>query len=169
MDILYIRNKFIFFQKVRLFDSIIHEYLQTLPKIFTCVILFASFFVVLGAKNTIMDEMTEDLIRGNQFVKKLPDKTPPDFTVDRDSKCYLHSLEMSKTEVDIVYGLRNESELRAVMDVGRHGDYRCVQRWCRCTKGRRYGSGHARTIVYQMDARSTRVGYSCPDDHRSPG
>ena len=118
MDILYIRNKFIFFQKVRVFDSIIHEYLQTLPKIFTCVILFASFFVVLGAKNTIMDEMTEDLIQGNQFVKKLPDKTPPDYTVDKNSKCSLHSLEMNRTEVDISYGKPNESKEREMKIVG---------------------------------------------------
>ena len=43
---------------------------------------------------------------------KLPDKTPSDYTVGRDSKCMLHSLEMNRTEVDIVYGLQNESELR---------------------------------------------------------
>ena len=43
---------------------------------------------------------------------KLLDNASPDYTVGRDSKCMLHSLEMNRTEVDIVYGLRNESELR---------------------------------------------------------
>ena len=47
-----------------------------------------------------------------QLVMKLQDYRLPDYTVGRDSKCMLHSLEMSKTEVDIVYGLQNESELR---------------------------------------------------------
>ena len=58
--------------------------------------------ISIGAQNTVE----------SQLVMKSLDKTSPDYTVGRDSKCSLHSLEMNRTEVDIVYGLRNESELR---------------------------------------------------------
>ena len=58
--------------------------------------------ISISAKNTVE----------SQLVMKSLDKTSPDYTVGRDSKCMLHSLEMNRTEVDIVYGLQNESELR---------------------------------------------------------
>ena len=58
--------------------------------------------ISIGAQNTVE----------SQLVMKSLDKTSPDYTVGRDSKCSLHSLEMNRTKVDIVYGLQNESELR---------------------------------------------------------
>ena len=65
-------------------------------------VLIASLVLPISAQNT----------EESQLVMKLLDNTSPDYTVGRDSKCMLHSLEMNRTEVDIVYGLRNESELR---------------------------------------------------------
>ena len=41
-----------------------------------------------------------------------PNDVPADYTVGRDSKCTLHSLEMNRTEVEIIYGLPNESQMR---------------------------------------------------------
>ena len=70
--------------------------------VITIVCLVTNLFVSINAQNT----------EKSQLVMKLPDNTSPDYTVGRDSKCMLHSLEMNRTEVDIVYGLRNESELR---------------------------------------------------------
>ena len=70
--------------------------------VITIVCLVTNLFVSINAQNT----------EESQLVMKLLDNTLPDYTVGRDSKCSLHSLEMNKTEVDIVYGLRNESELR---------------------------------------------------------
>ena len=70
--------------------------------IITIVCLVTNLFVFINAQNT----------EESQLVMKLLDNTSPDYTVGRDSKCMLHSLEMNRTEVDIVYGLRNESELR---------------------------------------------------------
>ena len=85
---------------------------MNLPEIFTEAFLITSLFVPIGAQNESKDEMPEVLTEEHHLVMKLPDKTQPDYTVGRDSKCSLHSLEMSKTGVDIVYGLQNESELR---------------------------------------------------------
>ena len=70
--------------------------------VITIVCLVSNLFVSINAQNTVE----------SQLVMKLLDNTSPDYTVGRDSKCMLHSLEMNRTEVDIVYGLRNESELR---------------------------------------------------------
>ena len=70
--------------------------------VITIVCLVTNLFVSINAQNT----------EESQLVMKLLDNTSPDYTVGRDSKCMLHSLEMNRTEVDIVYGLRNESELR---------------------------------------------------------
>ena len=70
--------------------------------VITIVCLVTNLFVSINAQNT----------EESQLVMKLLDNTSPDYTVGRDSKCSLHSLEMNRTEVDIVYGLRNESELR---------------------------------------------------------
>ena len=83
-----------------------------LPEIFTQVILLSSLFVPLSDHNANMDKMPESQSEEYQLVKELLDNTTPDYTVSRGSKCSLHSLEMNKTEVDIVYGLRNESERR---------------------------------------------------------
>ena len=70
--------------------------------VITIVCLVTNLFVSINAQNT----------EESQLVMKLLDNTSLDYTVGRDSKCMLHSLEMNRTEVDIVYGLRNESELR---------------------------------------------------------
>ena len=70
--------------------------------VITIVCLVTNLFVSINAQNT----------EESQLVMKLLDNTSPDYTVGRDSKCMLHSLEMNRTEVDIVYGLRNESERR---------------------------------------------------------
>ena len=66
-------------------------------KLFSIVCLTGCFLISIGAQNTVE----------SQLVMKLLDNTSPDYTVGRDSKCMLHSLEMYRTEVDIVYGLRN--------------------------------------------------------------
>ena len=65
-------------------------------------LLIASLVLPISAQNA----------EESQLVIKLLNNTTRDYTVGRDSKCMLHSLEMNRTEVDIVYGLRNESELR---------------------------------------------------------
>ena len=70
--------------------------------IITIVCLVTNLFVFINAQNT----------EESQLVMKLLDNTSPDYTVGRDSKCSLHSLEMNRTEVDIAYGKPNESQLR---------------------------------------------------------
>ena len=64
--------------------------------------------ISIGAQNTVE----------SQLVMKSLDKTSPDYTVGRDSKCSLHSLEMNRTEVDISYGKPNESKEREMKIVG---------------------------------------------------
>ena len=94
--------------------------------------------ISIGAQNTVE----------SQLVMKSLDKTSPDYTVGRDSKCMLHSLEMNRTEVDIVYGLRNESELRE-MGI----DYKSFP------NGRDYISGGC-VVWSEMDVNA--VIYLCP-------
>ena len=78
------------------------NYIHKLKNYYHLLLFIAILLVPIDAGNTAE----------YQLVMKLPVKTQPDYTVGRDSKCSLHSLEMNRTEVDIVYGLRNESELR---------------------------------------------------------
>ena len=91
---------------------------MNLPEIFTVAFLITSLFVPIGAQNESKDEMPEVLTEEHHLVMKLPVKTQPDYTVGRDSKCSLHSLEMNRTEVDISYGKPNESKEREMKIVG---------------------------------------------------
>ena len=101
-------------------------------------LLIASLVLPISAQNA----------EESQLVIKLLNNTTRDYTVDRDSKCSLHSLEMRKTEVDIVYGLRNESELREMKIVGTN-----------FPNGRNYISGGC--VVWSgMDVKA--IIYLCP-------
>ena len=75
------------------------NFIHKLKKYYHLLLFIAILLVPIDAGNT----------EEYQLVMKSLDNTSPDYTVGRDSKCYLHSLEMSKTEVDIVYGKPNES------------------------------------------------------------
>ena len=78
------------------------NFIHKLKKYYHLLLFIAILLVPIDAGNTAE----------YQLVMKSLDNNSPDYTVGRDSKCFLHSLEMNRTEVDIVYGLRNESELR---------------------------------------------------------
>ena len=63
--------------------------------IFTTVCLTASVFMPMGSKN-LNDKIDIDFINMQKTI---------DLTVAKDSKCLLHSKEMSKTVINIFYGL----------------------------------------------------------------
>ncbi len=84
------------------------NFIHKLKKYYHLLLFIAILLVPIDAGNTAE----------YQLVMKLPDKTQPDYTVGRDSKCSLHSLEMNRTEVDISYGKPNESKEREMKIVG---------------------------------------------------
>ena len=84
------------------------NFIHKLKKYYHLLLFIAILLVPINAGNTAE----------YQLVMKLPDKTQPDYTVGRDSKCSLHSLEMNRTEVDISYGKPNESKEREMKIVG---------------------------------------------------
>ncbi len=63
--------------------------------IFTTVCLTVSLFMFLGSPN-LNEKIDIDFINMQKTI---------DYTVDKDSKCSLHSKDMSKNVVNIVYGL----------------------------------------------------------------
>ena len=63
--------------------------------IFTTVCLTASVFMPMGSKS-LNDKIDIDFINMQKTI---------DLTVAKDSKCLLHSKEMSKTVINIFYGL----------------------------------------------------------------
>ena len=106
--------------------------------VITIVCLVTNLFVSINAQNT----------EESQLVMKLLDNTSPDYTVGRDSKCSLHSLEMNRTEVDISYGKPNESKEREMKIVGTN-----------FPNGRNYISGGC--VVWSgMDVKA--IIYLCP-------
>ena len=84
------------------------NFIHKLKKYYNLLLFIAILLVPINAGNTAE----------YQLVMKLPDKTQPDYTVGRDSKCSLHSLEMNRTEVDISYSKPNESKEREMKIVG---------------------------------------------------
>ena len=78
------------------------NFIHKLKKYYHLLLFIAILLVPIDAGNTAE----------YQLVMKSLDNNSPDYTVGRDSKCSLHSLEMNRTEVDIAYGRPNESQLR---------------------------------------------------------
>ena len=68
---------------------------QYIIGIFTTVCLTVSLFMFLGSPN-LNEKIDIDFINMQKTI---------DYTVDKDSKCSLHSKDMSKNVVNIVYGL----------------------------------------------------------------
>ena len=68
---------------------------QYIIGIFTTVCLTVSLFMFLGSPN-LNEKIDIDFINMQKTV---------DLTVDKDSECSLHSKEMSKTVINIFYGL----------------------------------------------------------------
>ena len=111
---------------------------KILSDLFTIVCLTGCLFISIGAQNA----------KEYQLVMKSLDNTSPDYTVGRDSKCSLHSLEMNRTEVDISYGKPNESKEREMKIVGTN-----------FPNGRNYISGGC--VVWSgMDVKA--IIYLCP-------
>ena len=84
------------------------NYIHKLKKYYHLLLFIAILLVPIDAGNTAE----------YQLVMKSLDNNSPDYTVGRDSKCSLHSLEMNRTEVDISYGKPNESKEREMKIVG---------------------------------------------------
>jgi hypothetical protein len=72
---------------------------QHIIGIFTTVCLTVSLFIFLDLPN-LNEKIDIDFINMQKTI---------DYTVDKDSKCSLHSKEMSKNVVNIIYGLLTES------------------------------------------------------------
>ena len=68
---------------------------QHIIGIFTTVCLTVSLFIFLDSPN-LNEKIDIDFINMQKTI---------DLTVDKDSECSLHSKEMSKTVVNIIYGL----------------------------------------------------------------
>ena len=68
---------------------------QYITGIFSTVCLTASVFMFMGSQN-LNEKIDIDFINMQKTI---------DYTVDKDSKCSLHSKDMSKNVVNIVYGL----------------------------------------------------------------
>ena len=77
---------------------------QHIIGIYTTVCLTVSLFMFLGSPN--LNEKNDI-----DFINM---KKTTDLTVDKDSKCSLHSKEMSKAVVNIIYGLPTESFLEEI-------------------------------------------------------
>ena len=108
------------------------------PKYYHLPLLIASLVLPISAQNA----------EESQLVIKLLNNTTRDYTVGRDSKCSLHSLEMNRTEVDISYGKPNESKEREMKIVGTN-----------FPNGRNYISGGC--VVWSgMDVKA--IIYLCP-------
>ena len=108
------------------------------PKYYHLLLFIAILLVPIDAGNTAE----------YQLVMKSLDNNSPDYTVGRDSKCSLHSLEMNRTEVDISYGKPNESKEREMKIVGTN-----------FPNGRNYISGGC--VVWSgMDVKA--IIYLCP-------
>ncbi|SVC38306.1 uncharacterized protein METZ01_LOCUS291160 [marine metagenome] len=88
--------------------DLIVNYIHKLKKYYHLLLFIAILLVPIDAGNTAE----------YQLVMKSLDNNSPDYTVGRDSKCSLHSLEMNRTEVDISYGKPNESKEREMKIVG---------------------------------------------------
>ena len=71
---------------------------QYITGIFTTVCLTASVFMFMGSQN-LNEKIDIDFINMQKTV---------DLTVNKDSECSLHSKGMSKTVVNIIYGLPSE-------------------------------------------------------------
>ena len=84
------------------------NFIHKLKKYYHLLLFIAILLVPIDAGNTAE----------YQLVMKSLDNNSPDYTVGRDSKCSLHSLEMNRTEVDISYGKPNESQEREMKIVG---------------------------------------------------
>ena len=84
------------------------NFIHKLKKNYHLLLFIAILLVPIDAGNTAE----------YQLVMKSLDNNSPDYTVGRDSKCSLHSLEMNRTEVDISYGKPNESKEREMKIVG---------------------------------------------------
>ena len=84
------------------------NFIHKLKKYYHLLLFIAILLVPIDAGNTAE----------YQLVMKSLDNNSPDYTVGRDSKCSLHSLEMNRTEVDISYGKPNESKEREMKIVG---------------------------------------------------
>ena len=77
---------------------------QHIIGIFTTVCLTVSLFIFLDLPN-LNEKIDIDFINMQKTI---------DYTVDKDSKCSLHSKEMSKAVVNIIYGLPTESSLEEI-------------------------------------------------------
>ena len=84
------------------------NFIHKLKKYYHLLLFIAILLVPIDAGNTAE----------YQLVMKSLDNNSPDYTVGRDSKCSLHSLEMNRTKVDISYGKPNESKEREMKIVG---------------------------------------------------
>ena len=71
---------------------------QYITGFFPTVCLIASVFMFMGSQN-LNEKIDIDFINMQKTV---------DLTVDKDSECSLHSKGMSKTVVNIIYGLPSE-------------------------------------------------------------
>ena len=71
---------------------------QHIIGIFTTVCLTVSLFMFMGSQN-LNEKIDIDFINMQKTI---------DLTVDKDSECSLHSKGMSKTVVNIIYGLPSE-------------------------------------------------------------
>ena len=68
---------------------------QYITGFFPTVCLIASVFMFMGSQN-LNEKIDIDLINMQKTI---------DLTIDKDSECSLHSKEMSKTVINIFYGL----------------------------------------------------------------
>ena len=90
--------------------------------IFTTVCLTASVFMPMDSKN-MNDKIDIDFINMQKTI---------DLTVAKDSKCSLHSKEMSKTVINIFYGLPPSwvfEEMKMIQISFPNGRARLLGRW----------------------------------------